>query len=123
MLSQLSFSQKIIFAASVLLVIVQISTTAANYYSLHNSTRESLDRSIAQVGRSVSANIANWLNGKLGIVVSVADSSSKVTSNEAILAVVQQGRDAGNFKNVFVGVEASGDFILDDLAVLATLPA
>ncbi|NQZ12507.1 MAG: methyl-accepting chemotaxis protein, partial [Algicola sp.] len=95
MLSQLSFSQKIIFAASVLLVIVQISTTAANYYSLHNSTRESLDRSIAQVGSSVSANIANWLNGKLGIVVSVADSSSTAADNAAILAVVQQGRDAG----------------------------
>lgn len=123
MLSQLSFSQKIIFAASVLLIIVQVSTTAANYYSLHNSTRESLDRSITQVGRSVSDNIANWLNGKLGIVVSVADSSSSAIDNDAILAVVQQGRDAGNFKNVFVGIEASGDFILDDVAVNATLPA
>lgn len=123
MLNRLSFAQKIIIVASVLLIVAQVATTAANYLTLQSSTRENLDRTIAQIGRAVSGNIANWLNGKLSIVASVARSASPADDNDHILTVVQQGQKSGDLKNVFVGVEKTGDFILDDVAVRATLPA
>lgn len=123
MLNRFSFAQKLIFVASFLLIVAQIATTTANYITLENSTRDNLEQTIAQISRSVSSNIANWLNGKLSIVSSVASASAPADDNEHILRVVQQGLKSGNFKNVFVGVEQSGDFILDDVEVRATLPA
>lgn len=122
MFKRLSFAQNIIVVASALLILAQLATTTANFLTLRSSTMVKLDQTIGQIGGAVSGNIANWLNGKLSIVESVAEASSPISDSERVLKTVQQGVKSGNFKNVFVGVEATGEFILDDLAVKATLP-
>ena len=122
MLNKLKFAHKIIFVAGGLLAFALVSTTVINYLMLKQTTQQNLDSSISEITHSVSGNIANWLNGKLQIIEAVASAASKTSDKAQILAIVQLGDSAGDFKNAYVGLEA-GDFILDDSAVQATLPA
>ena len=123
-LNKLNFAQKIIFVAALVLFLVQSATAIINYYSLHDSTEESLQKAIGQIGVSVASNISNWLNAKLLITEGVANSIISVMGDDhAIRNVTQQGQDAGDFKNVYFGYESSGKFILDDKAVNDSLPA
>lgn len=123
-LNKLNFAQKIIFVAALVLFLVQSATAIVNYYSLHDSTEESLQKAIGQIGISVASNISNWLNAKLLITEGVANSIVPVMGDDdAIRTVTQQGQDAGDFKNVYFGYESSGKFILDDKAVNDSLPA
>ncbi|MDT0603837.1 methyl-accepting chemotaxis protein [Thalassotalea castellviae] len=118
---QFKFAHKII-AVSVLLLIIALSvSTTINYISIKNDTQANLNRAIDEIGYSVTGNIANWLNGKLRIVDSIAQSTSENLETAKVLKVVQQAAKAGAFKNAYVGVERSGKFILDDETLV--LPA
>ncbi|GHE89885.1 methyl-accepting chemotaxis protein [Thalassotalea profundi] len=92
---------------------MSVSTTI-NYISLKNDTQANLNRAIDEIGYSVSSNIANWLSGKLRIVESIAQSTSENPEKRTVLKTVQQAVKSGAFKNAYVGVESSGEFILDD---------
>lgn len=121
MFKHIKFAHKIVMVASALLVFALVSTTIINHISLTITTRGSLDRTIGEIGRSVSGNIANWLNAKLLITEAIAEAAGGEKSNEEILAIVQMGNKAGDFKNAYVGLE-KGDFILNDTALRQTLP-
>lgn len=111
---QLKFAHKIIIISAVLLVLALLVSTTINYISLKSDTQENLNRAIDEIGYSVSSNIANWLNGKLRIVNSIAQSTSENPEANTVLKTVQQAVKSGAFKNAYVGVESSGKFILDD---------
>ena len=102
----------------VLLILALSVSTTINYISLKNDTQANLNRAIDEIGYSVTGNIANWLNGKLRIVDSIAQSTSENLETKTVLKVVQQAAKAGAFKNAYVGVESSGKFILDDEALV-----
>jgi len=111
---KLSFAHKIIMVAATLLILTLSISTITNYISLKNSTEENLNRAIDEIGTSVAGNIANWLNSKLAIVDAIADSAASNMTRTVIVQRVQQATKAGSFKNAYVGVEESGEFILDD---------
>lgn len=111
---KLSFAHKIIIVAATLLILTLTVSTITNYISLKNNTEENLNRAIDEIATSVSGNIANWLNSKLEIVSAIAYSASSNMDRDIILQRVQQATQAGSFKNAYVGVEQSGEFILDD---------
>lgn len=118
---QFKFAHKIIAVSVVLLILALSVSTSINYISIKNDTQANLNRAIDEIGYSVTGNIANWLNGKLRIVDSIAQSTSENLETKTVLKVVQQAVKAGAFKNAYVGVESSGKFILDDEALV--LPA
>lgn len=111
---QRKFAHKIIIISAVLLILALSVSTTINYISLKNDTQANLNRAIDEIGYSVSSNIANWLSGKLRIVESIAQSTSENPETRTVLKTVQQAVKSGAFKNAYVGVESSGEFILDD---------
>ncbi len=111
---QLRFAHKIIIASVVLLILALTVSTSINYISLKNDTQENLNRAIDEIGHSVSGNIANWLNGKLRIVNAIAQNTPINPQTAEVLKIVQQSAHSGDFKNAYVGVESTGEFILDD---------
>jgi methyl-accepting chemotaxis protein len=115
---KLSFAHKIIIVAATLLILTLTVSTVTNYISLKNSTEENLNRAIDEIGSSVAGNIANWLNSKLAIVNAIADSAASNMTKAVILQRVQQATKAGSFKNAYVGIEETGEFILDDATLI-----
>ena len=115
---QLKFAHKIIAISVILLVLALSISTTINYVSLKQDTQANLNRAIDEIGQSVSSNIANWLNGKLRIVESIAQSTSATPQFDVVLQTVQQAAKAGAFKSAYIGVESTGEFILDDQALV-----
>ena len=117
MFSKLKFAQKIILVAAILLILTLTVSTTSFYIKLKTQTELNLNRGINEIASSVSGNIANWLNSKLQIVTAIAQSTKRDSDSAFILASVQQAETAGLFKNTYVGVERSGEFIVDDLSI------
>jgi len=111
---QLKFAHKIIIVSVALLILALTTSTTINYVSLKKDTQTNLNRAIDEIGFSVAGNISNWLNGKLRIVNSIAQTTPAEPQTEEVLQAVQQAAKAGAFKSAYVGVENSGQFILDD---------
>ncbi|WDE12201.1 methyl-accepting chemotaxis protein [Thalassomonas haliotis] len=117
MFSQLKFAHKIIITAAVLLILTLTVSNAYHYLKINDQTETNLERGINEIARSVSGNIANWLNSKLQIVNAIAQSTRESSDSMTILATVQQADVAGLFKNTYVGVERTGEFIVDDVSI------
>ncbi len=117
----LKFAHKIIIVSVVLLILALTVSTTINYVSIKQDTQENLNRAIDEIGHSVAGNIANWLNGKLRIIDSIAQTTPADPQKSIVLKAVQQAAKAGEFKSAYVGVESSGEFILDDQTLV--LPA
>lgn len=114
MFSKLKFAHKINLVAAVLLVLALTVLTVRNYSAVKNEVHDNLVQGITEIASSVSGNIANWLNGKLNIVEAIAASTDAESSAEQIFDIVLQADVSGDFKNAYVGVENTGQFILDD---------
>lgn len=115
---QLKFAHKIILVSVALLILALTVSTTINYITLKRDTQDNLNRAIDEIGHSVAGNISYWLNGKLRIVDSIAQSTSAEPQTENVLKMVQQAALAGDFKNAYVGLESTGEFILDDAALV-----
>ncbi len=115
---QLKFAHKIILVSVALLILALTVSTTINYITLKRDTQDNLNRAIDEIGHSVAGNISYWLNGKLRIVDSIAQSTSAEPQTENVLKMVKQAALAGDFKNAYVGLESTGEFILDDAALV-----
>ncbi|NMP30567.1 methyl-accepting chemotaxis protein [Thalassotalea sp. M1531] len=118
MFAKLKFAHKINLVAAVLLVLALTILTIRNYSAVKSEVHENLSQGIAEISSSVSGNIANWLNGKLAIVEAIASSTEAGADSERIADIVIQADVSGDFKNAYVGVEGSGEFILDDPSIV-----
>ncbi|WP_286233974.1 methyl-accepting chemotaxis protein [Thalassotalea sediminis] len=117
----LKFAHKIIAVTVLLLILALAVSTSINYFSIKQDTEDNLNRAIDEIGHSVSSNISNWLNGKLRIVESIAQTTPANPEKALVLSAVQQAAKSGEFKSAYVGVESTGEFILDDQTL--ALPA
>lgn len=120
MLNTISFNAKVIATASILLVVILGAFTLNNYFLMKKNTESELDSALKEISQSASNGIANWLNGKLAIVVATGDAVDLQQSDETVRNKVKQAQKAGDFKNVYVGL-SDGRFILDDPSI--NLPA
>ncbi|REL31449.1 methyl-accepting chemotaxis protein [Thalassotalea euphylliae] len=114
MFAKLKFAHKINLIAAVLIVLALSVLTVRNYTSANEEIHHQLQQSITEIASSVSGNIANWLNGKLAIVEAVATATTADTSGAEMFDITKQADNAGDFKNAYIAVEQSGEFILDD---------
>lgn len=117
MFTQLRFAHKIIITAAGLLILTLTVSNTYHYFKINVQTETNLERGINEIASSVSGNIANWLNSKLQIVNAIAQSTRESSDSATILAAVQQADVAGLFKNTYVGVERTGQFIVDDVSI------
>ncbi|MEW6990574.1 methyl-accepting chemotaxis protein [Colwelliaceae bacterium 6441] len=114
---QLKFAHKIITVSVVLLILALSVSTSINYISLKSDTQANLNRAIDEIGHSVSSNIANWLSGRLQIITAIAANTKTDDTPDDMLTAVQQAVAAGKLKNTYIGVESTGEFILDDKTI------
>lgn len=119
-MQKIKFSHKIMIVSALILILVLGTFTLHNYILLKEQTEQDVHKSLTEISRSVSQNIANWLNVKLQIVESMAQASNKASSEAEALEVVQQSVVSGKFKNTYIGTP-TGKFILDDPSI--SLPA
>jgi len=117
MQSTLKFTTKVTVAASLVLVIVLGLFTINNFISMRSQTQEQLSLVLQEISQSVSQNIANWLNAKLAIVSSVADTYQLGDSKELTLTQLNTADKAGSFKNTYIGI-TDGTFVLNDQSVV-----
>ncbi|TMN34335.1 methyl-accepting chemotaxis protein [Pseudoalteromonas sp. S2755] len=120
MFKALKFTTKVTVAASLVLVIVLGLFTVNNFLVMRDQTQARLTLVLQEISSSVSQNIANWLNDRLEIVVSIADGHRADDSTEQIRRRLKTADTAGDFKNVFIGTP-DGTFVLDDPSI--QLPA
>lgn len=113
MLKKLKFTQKVIVAASAILVLVLGIFTLTNFLQMSTQTRTELQQQMQALSDSVSNNISQWFNDRMSIVQATADAYQTADSTERALERVQQSKAAGNFKNVYYGL-IDGTFLLDD---------
>ncbi|WP_448565053.1 methyl-accepting chemotaxis protein [Thalassotalea ganghwensis] len=113
----LKFAHKIIVATVVLLIAALSVSTAINYTSLKRDTENNLEKAIDEISRSVAGNVANWLTARLQIITAIAENSKFDDTPEEMLVAVQQANKAGQLKNTYIGVEKTGQFILNDLTI------
>ncbi|GLX86296.1 methyl-accepting chemotaxis protein PctA [Thalassotalea loyana] len=121
MIDKLKFAHKIIIVAASLLILALTISTTNHYLSVKEDTKTNLTRAISEISDSVSLNIANWLNGKLAIVESLASSASTSQEQLFLERTAVMADVAGDFKNSYVAIEQTGQFILDDKSIV--LPA
>ena len=116
MLKSLKFTQKVIIAASAILVLVLGIFTATNFWQMSDQIRSDLRTQINAMSGSVSNNISQWLNDRMRIVRATAESYDPDDEIEEALRKVQQAKRSGDFKNVYYGL-TDGQFILDDTSI------
>ncbi|WP_250655565.1 hypothetical protein [Alkalimarinus coralli] len=78
------FSQKITIAASFILVLGLFFFSLVNYFRMQSQTHQDLQQEIAATSEAATANISNWLNGKLDLVKAVADQVASTTDPNAV---------------------------------------
>ncbi|KTF16859.1 methyl-accepting chemotaxis protein [Pseudoalteromonas sp. H105] len=120
MQSSLKFTTKVTIAASIVLVLVLGLFTINNFMSMRTQTQQQLSAVLQESSQSVSQNIANWLNNKLAIVVSVAKTHQQQDNQALTLSQLNMAEMAGSFKNTYIG-KPDGTFVLNDQTVV--LPA
>lgn len=116
MFKSLKFTQKVIIAASLILVLVLGVFTATNFVQMSAQIRTDLQAQMQALSSSVSSNIAQWLNDRMRIIQSTANNYNAEDDISAALKKVQQSKGAGDFKNVYYGL-TDGTFILDDTSI------
>lgn len=120
MFSSFKFTTKVTIAASIVLVLVLGLFTINNFFSMRSQTQQQLSSVLQESSQSVSQNIANWLNNKLAIVVSVAKTHQQNDSKTLTLSQLNTAEMAGGFKNTYIG-KPDGQFVLNDQTIV--LPA
>ncbi len=116
MLKSLKFTQKVIIAASAILVLVLGIFTATNFWQMSDQIRSDLRAQINAMSDSVSNNISQWLNDRMRIVQATAESYNPADDTQTALRKVQQAKRSGDFKNAYYGL-TDGQFILDDTSI------
>lgn len=117
MFKALKFTTKVTIAASLVLVLVLGLFTVNNFLVMRDQTQTRLTLVLQEISSSVSQNIANWLNSRLDIVVSVAEGHQGNDSLEQVRRRLKTADQAGDFKNVYIGTQ-DGTFILDDPSIV-----
>jgi len=111
-MKNLGFSRKITLAASTIIALALIALALINYVTVMNSTKNNLQANLQEMSESASANISNWLNGKLQSIEVLAEATGKVspTMDRSKLALI---KSAGDYQYVYVANEL-GSMVMAD---------
>ncbi|WP_210394677.1 methyl-accepting chemotaxis protein [Motiliproteus sediminis] len=113
MLTQLSFSNKIILVASAVLVIAFGSFATYNRFQAEQQMLAQLEQGLEEISHATADNIANWLNNKLLITQAMATAASRGASDQRVAELSLQAKNAGDLVAAYIGFD-DGRFIQDD---------
>jgi methyl-accepting chemotaxis protein len=107
----LQFRQKILLAAS--LVVIAAFSLFALYsdYLQRNAIKDDLDSYLSEMGEATSNNIQNWLSGRILLVESVAQSITSNPAPAAVASLLEQSTLGKTFVFTYLG-SSDGSFIM-----------
>ena len=110
MLKNLKFSNKILIAASLLVVAAFSLFSLYNDYLQRNAIQEDLENYLHEIGSLSADNIANWLSGRILLLESTAQSITNNSSPSSVVSLIEQKALADTFLYTYLGTR-SGEFI------------
>jgi methyl-accepting chemotaxis protein len=90
MTNNLTFSHKILLAASRVVIAAFSLFTLHNDYLQRNAIRDDLESYLRETGKVTSSTISNWLSGRILLVEHVAQSVARDSSSEALAGLLEQ---------------------------------
>lgn len=111
MTSSLKFSQKILLAASVVIVTCLGLFTLYNDYRKRVEISTSLQSDLRDQGQILAQSIENWLSGRLLLVEGMAQTMALDDSAERLQAILQQSVMTKTYVAGYVG-KADGTFVI-----------
>lgn len=120
-MSSLTFSQKLLSAFGVLMVVVMGIYGLINDQRLSAQTDLSLATLKQQIFDQSTDSIAEWLNTRLALTQTAATALAKMESEEEARTLLNAVRSGGGFLNLYVGTKA-GQLVMQNQEEEAALP-
>jgi methyl-accepting chemotaxis protein len=111
MTNNLTFSHKIVLAASLVAIAAFSLFTLYNDYLQRNAIRDDLESYRREMGKVTSNTISNWLSGRILLVENVAQSVARDSSSEALAGLLEQKVLAATFAFTYLG-STDGSFTM-----------
>jgi len=108
MTKNLQFSHKILFAASLVVMVAFSLFTLYNDYLQRNAIREDLESYLQEMGNVTASNIQNWLSGRILLVESTAQSIVNDSDSERVVKLLEQRALTSSFAFTYLGTAAGG---------------
>jgi len=109
--SRLTFSHKILLAASLVVITTFALFTLYNDYLQRNAIRDNLESYLDEMGEITAHNIQNWLSGRIVLLESTAQTMARDSSRETVEAVIEQPALVTTFAFTYLG-RNDGEFIV-----------
>ena len=111
MTRNLKFSHKILLAASLVVVLAFTLFSLYNDYLQRHAITSQLNSYLAETGESASANVRNWLSGRILLVEGMAEGLATTADDDAASQWMKQKTLLATFMNVYMG-RANGVFVM-----------
>ncbi|TLX56735.1 chemotaxis protein [Stutzerimonas nosocomialis] len=111
MSKNLTFSHKILLAASAVVIAAFSLFTLYNDYLQRNAIRDDLENYLREMGDVTAHNIENWLSGRLLLLESTAQTLAGNSSTPAVEALMKQPALSSTFAFSYLG-RNDGEFVV-----------
>jgi methyl-accepting chemotaxis protein len=111
MANSLRFSHKILLAASLVVIAAFSLFTLYNDYLQRNAIHDDLQNYLREMGDVTANNIQNWLDGRILLVETVAQSFAGDSSADHVIKQLEQKALANTFAFIYLGT-AQGAFTM-----------
>lgn len=109
MFSHLKFQQKILLAAAVIVTIALAAFAAFNAYLQRQAIDQSLRASLTETGRITAGNIAYWLDARVKLIETQAQTLARDDSRDGLVGLLDQKIYTDNFVSTYLG-ETDGTY-------------
>ncbi|MDV9033043.1 methyl-accepting chemotaxis protein [Pseudomonas sp. RAC1] len=119
MVKNLSFSQKILAAASLVVITAFLTFTLYNDHLQKDSLSKSIDTNLRDMSTLIASNIENWLSGRILLIEASAESLAAAQTAEDVRRDLGLRALRSAFDFTYYG-KPSGDFTIDPERIMAT---
>jgi methyl-accepting chemotaxis protein len=103
MTKNLKFSNKVLIAASLIVLVTFAAFTASNDYQQKHTIQKDLDGYLHEMGELSATNIDNWLSGKVTLIENLAQSVALDPELNHVASLLEQKSMAKNFLSTYLG--------------------
>nr|WP_019366124.1 MULTISPECIES: methyl-accepting chemotaxis protein [Pseudomonas] len=103
MFKQLKFSHKILLAAALVVTVALAGFAGFNAYLQRQAINQSLQASLTETGKVTAGNIAYWLDARVKLIESQAQTLTRDSSPAVLAGLLEQKIYTGNFDSTYLG--------------------
>lgn len=103
MFKQLKFSHKILLAAALVVTVALAGFAGFNAYLQRQAIDQSLQASLTETGKVTAGNIAYWLDARVKLIESQAQTLTRDSSPAVLAGLLEQKIYTGNFDSTYLG--------------------